>query len=349
MYQKPKKEFNTYNIKAGDTLKSIATFLNKTEWEVAGFHNCYAKHLELIGVEFPKDLKHLYITPDVSAKHIEGIPKVQFLYDRKLKLTPFKHVLLYDIKQQISIGKEIKTRNYKVSVRLKEQKADLFLFEINIITTPEQEELNSILEELSAEVYKALYPLELVVNDYGNWIGIHDFKAIYSKWLNIQNDILDEFDGDDIKKRLAYYNTLFQDEKRLTNLLQKDIFLNTYFNGLYTNHTQGCYFESTIQFPVLPNVANVNYKVVQEIEEYLNKYNLIAIEQQGKIVDRRSYLDYQYELDEPCYNSNIPGGNYKANYLLNSKYNYIKKANLSCSIHLDAVKEIKMSIELIEQ
>ncbi|WP_310555680.1 hypothetical protein [Flavobacterium sp.] len=345
---KPKtKKYNIYKIKSGDTLLTIAEALGKESSEVIRFHNVFAKQEELISYEFPAGLDFLYITPLISEKHIDNVPKVNFLYDKKLAIKPFKTVLMYDVALAIHKGNRILNIDCKMTVAYLQKVGDYTVFKIDRIPDPEQE-WSSVMHEFLEEVTKSIYPLELIVNDDGNWIGIQNFESIAKRWKSIKLDLLDYYEGYEIVKRLLYYDTLFKDENRLTDLLQKDVFLKTYFNGLYANHTQMGYFEPEMDFPILPDIKNVSYKVVQKIEEYVTDDTKIALEKKGAVNDARSLLDYDYNLDEASLVSEIPAGSYVAIYVLNSKNNTIENVNMQCAIELNETKEIKITIAVVE-
>ncbi len=340
------KKYNTYQIKTDDTLKSIAEALNKDPNEVARFHNIFAKQNELIGVEFPINLMSLYITPNISEKHIDNIPKVNFLYDRKLALKPFNKKLTYNFESYLINENETVILSCQKTVTYMQKIADYHLFEID--TLPNEETLSGIAIEFSFAVSKALYPIELVVSEEGNWIGIYKFELLAKRWQVLKPSIRDDFEGPEIEKRIAFYDILFQDEARCTQLLRKDIFLQAYFNNLYDNHTLGNFFERKVYVALLPNVAPVCYTIKQQVEEYVNPTNQIEIHQKGFFEDARSSVDFEYDLDEAYYVGDMPKGNYLAKYKINSTSNCIESVHLDCDLQLATSKEIKIIIELVE-
>jgi hypothetical protein len=352
MKDRPRKDYNIYNIKETDTLTSIADFLKMKEYDVICFHNLYAKNDELMSMEFGVNQKILYITPNISEKEIEGIPKVQFDYDRKLGVKRFKEVLKYEVKQQVEIGKSKIIKEYEMSVFLKEQKETLSLFEVNLLTTPAEADFDSILEDMLANISKAIYPLQLIIDYDGNWFEVYNFDAIVKRYKTVRNEILDTFDGKIVVENLTFYDTQFENKEKFTELLKKDVFLNSYFNSLYANHTYGNYFVRTLDFPMLPNIKNVSYKVEQEIEEFLNPNNKITIVLEGEIEDQRAIADFDYQMDEPYHslidsNAELPYGEYKANYILNGENHCLEKATVNCFIELAEMREIKIDIKLL--
>jgi hypothetical protein len=351
MERQPKKSYNTYTIKEGDTLRSMAKTLEKTEWEVSRFHNMFANQDQIINVTFPKNLHTLYITPDIEIKEPDNKPKVQFDSNNKLAIIPHKGALHYHVKHEVTLGTDTLTRTYEIKVRLVDQKGKSSLFEIDLITKPIDQNLDTMQEDIVAEMSRAIYPLAIEVDKNGNWFEVYNYKTITQRWKTVRNYILDEFEGKDLEKILAFYDTKFQDQENFTALLKNDIFLNCYFNNLYTNHTKNNSFERILDFPILPNIKKVAYKAVQEINPYLVN-NKINIDITGTIADTRATNDYNYQLNEAYYalvdpTATQPEGSYTASYILNSKTNCLEQASVNCFIKLEEVNQIKMTIQLL--
>ena len=344
---KKQKDYNSYKIKKGDTLHNIAEALGKDYSEVARFHNIYAKQDDLIGMEFPKTLKELFIFPNISEKHIDNIPKTNFLYDSKLALKPFNKKLVYEVQTTQIIENNFFVLKYEKTVCYLKKVREYYIFEIDSILIDESE-LSGISVEFNAQVTKAIYPLELVITDEGNWIGIYNFENITKKWHDLKENIEDNFEGDETKKLLDFYDALFKDESRCTRLLRQDIFLQTFFNNLYDNHTQRYFFERKVYFAILPNVAPVCFAVIQNVEEYVNEQNQIEITQKGIYEDERSCMDFEYELNSAFYDGRMPTGSYMATYKLNSASNCIENVDLYCDLDLLKSQEIKVKIKLVD-
>jgi hypothetical protein len=351
MEHQPKKLHNTYTIKEGDTLRSMAKILEKTEWEVSRFHNMFANPDQIINVTFPKNLHTLYITPDIEIKEPDNKPKVQFDSNNKLAIIPHKGVLHYHVKHEVTLGTETITRTYEVKVRLVDQKGKSSLYEIDVITKPIDQNLDTMQQELVAEVARAIYPLALEIDKNGNWFEVYNFQTISKRWQTVKKQVLDEFEGKDLDTILAFYDPKFHDKENFTNLLGNDIFLNCYFNNLYLNYTKDNHFERILHFPILPNIKKVVYKVTQEINPYL-KNDKINIQITGNIADTRATKDYDNQLNEPYYalvepTAIQPEGSYIASYILNSKTNCLEQASVNCFIKLGEVNQIKMTIQLL--
>jgi hypothetical protein len=343
---KKQKDYNSYQIKKGDTLRNIALALGKDYSEVARFHNIYAKQDDLIGMEFPKTLKELFISPNISEKHIDNTPKTNFLYDSKLALKLFTKKLIYEVEISQIYQNEVFNLNCKKTVCYLKKIGDQHIFEIG--STLVNEDLSGISVEFSAVVVHAVYPLEVVINDDGNWVGIHNFESIAQRWQYLKATIRDNFEGIETEKRLLFYDAIFDNEVQCTTLLRNDIFLQTYFNNLFANHTRGFYFYREVCFALLPNIAPICFAIEQSVEEYLNDQNKIEIIQKGVYTDERSCVDLENELDEAYFGGEKPTGNYMANYQLNSDTHFIVSAELYCNLDLLEPIEINVRIQLVD-
>ncbi len=223
---------------------------------------------------------------------------------------------------------------------------EFHIFEIG--STLVNEDLSGISVEFSATVVNAVYPLELVVNDNGNWVGINNFESIAQRWQYLKATIRDNFEGIDTEKRLLFYEVLFVNEAHCIKLLRNDVFLQTYFNNLYANHSRGFYFDREVCFALLPSIAPIGFAIEQFVEEYLNEQNKIEIIQKGVIDDARSCMDLENELDEAYFGGEMPMGNYMATYKLDCETNYIDFAELYCNLDLSQPIEINVTIQLVD-
>jgi hypothetical protein len=332
MSYKPKKEFNTYKIKRNDTLKSIAAFLKKSEWEVANFHNIFAKQHELIGVEFPENLKHLYITPNVHEKEIDGIPKVQF-ESGYLNIKPFDKIH-YKVKFITTIDNEINTIEYDVCVKYIEKKQEYHLFEIDRISKIyiNKQLADSKLEELAQKIAQILFPIVVSVNSNGKWEEIYNHKDINKRWTNNKSSIVLEYEGIEFENYCNIFEQSISTKTSLKESLQNDWFLNAYFGGIYSNSYQNLFTEFMLDFPLQTDDNLLQYKVSQTIDEYLDYEDNISIERKGILADK---------------NLGIAKGSFSSQYALNTKDNAIKYTQLECNIEASFLEKLQIAITMI--
>lgn len=357
----PKKlpDYNIYIIKQGDTLESIVEKIGKDKDYVVRFHNMYAKHEEIISVEFPKGLKQLYITPQFSEKELDNIPKVNFIYDSKIDGKPSKIKLLYNVNNEITIGEEVIDLTYQMGVQFIEKIQEVFLFEISKPNPFEEVDDFNMMLELDNKIIEAIYPLQIYVNNLGQCTGIANFGTVKNRFQSVKVTTLDEFEGQDAIDTINFYQKCFENETQFKKVLENDIFLNTYFagiygyyNGVYDYFTKGYFYENSIDFPIIPNIKSAEYKIQNYIEPYLNDDNLIFIERVGALHDKRALLDLETKFNLPYHASfeksnQKAEGTFNAKYTLDSKTHSIVSAKLECSIALNQERKIKCEIQLV--
>jgi hypothetical protein len=330
------KGYNIYKIKESDTLQNIAKALNESPDDVARFHNIFASQDFLISSDFPENLKELFIKPDVSEKSLDNIPKVKFVYDNKLELKKLKTEIDYNVVINILTNERIFNINYKVKLKFISKIGENFIFELDKIK--EKDPDFDIIQEVDFLVEKVIYPLQILVNEEGYLLEILNYKSILKRWKPLKKNILELFEGEIVEETLQQYENKILNEEIFKLLLKKDIFLNVFFNGIYSNYNNKFSIESTINFPVFPKINNLNFKVISKIDAFLTHENLISIDKNGSLEDNRTIQDLEHNLNKPQFaissTNNFAKGNYAAKYLLNSNTNFIKKVIFSCEILL---------------
>ena len=350
-----KSKYKKYKIQQGDTLESIAKKLDKSSHEVKSFHNIFCKTEEYIGIEFPRNLVELFIYPTYNQEKLSLIPQVPFERPYHLAYKSTQVSNNYGVMYTILSGKEENTIKFECNVAFKRVNLEGdYIFEINRIskTFINNEETSSIADELAEKTSAVLYPLEVIVNDEGNWTGINNYKEITSRWKKVKKRILDEYEGEWIEQYLLLNEETLEEEASLVNSLKKDWFLNSYFNAIYVYYTHKCNFETQVSFPLLTNCDALVYKVEQKINEFLDEYNLIRIEQNGILADVRSKTDLENDMNIPYYGTLYPGedsaeGKFRSLYFLNSKTNGIESLFLECSVATNEEKKVQVVVSLL--
>lgn len=350
----PKKKYNIYELKESDTVKSIAKFLGKTEWEIYTFHNLYANQDEVMSVEFGKNQKVLFITPDFTQNDINLVPKVIFESGSILRFKPSLKKLNYGIMYKFIIGSNITVINYEVSVQCIEKLPQQnFLFELNRTSKVfiDEKETDSILEQLAEKVSEVIYPLVILVDEYGILNDIYNVDEIKKRWENKKDKIFDEYQGEDIENYLRVCELNFESKSNLKSCFVNDWFLNVFFNGIYQNYYDDLSFNSDILIPIVTDSTPVKYQITSLIDKYLDENGNIIIEQEGILIDNRTKDDIQNGLsiiDSEALNNKVIG-NYTSKYFLNPINNKIKSLFVECDIELDELKKVEIVIGLINE
>jgi len=350
-----KPKYKKYKIKKGDTLASVSNILGKPTQEVKNFHNIFCDHENFIILDFPENFEELFIYPEYSEVDLNPIPKVFFDGGNKLLFRPISKKMNYGVQYTIKTGDKISTMKFDTSVYFKRKNQDgMCLFEIDRIskTFLNDEETANIAEELAEKVASVIYPLEIIVDNEGKWTDIYNYDQIQKRWENIKTSILENYEGEFVKKYLQISENTLENESALLFALSKDWFLNAFFGGIYINYSSKYSCNRAISFPILPFCEAPNYAVEQKIDEYLDNYKLISIEQAGNLNDDRAKLDFENNLDFPYYAMQEPPeekafGKFKARYFLNSTSHCIESMRLKSSIDLEIPKSLEIVISLL--
>jgi hypothetical protein len=344
-------KYTVYTLKENDTLKSIAAELNKTPQEVADFHNIFANASNAIGVLFPKDLKELYLPISINVKELDHLPKVKFDNNVYLLMKPKKDRLVYQIDTKITTKEKVYSLYYQMAIQCVKAEEMNFVFEINKFERDKDEKLDTIFYGLMEKLDQVFYPLQLLVSMEGNLLEIKNHPQILENWTVLKPKVFDEYQGKVVENYVAYFEKNITDKKKFESLLFRDLFLNTYFNSLYGNYTSKYCFEKQYSFPLISKNKNVAYFVQQKIDPYLTEDNKIDISISGISNDKRTQLDFEYNLKDPFFlisgTNNIVEGTIEAKYTLNPENNIIEKAYLVSDLMLEDYKKIAVSLKLI--
>lgn len=347
-------QFKTYKIQKGDTLTNVAVKLNRDEYDVKSFHNTYCDIEDLIGVDFPKHLTELIIPSfEVSQKNdILTFPKPVKLGSKgKLEFFPSSLNKKYGVLIALEKGDDSQTIKYEVNLRYVRQEEKEKVFELNRISKIyiNDEEADAIADVLAVKVAQVLYPLQILIDENGSFSGIANYEQIQQRWHAVKEDIYGEYEGEWVEKYIELNEEVLNEKESIEFSLLSDYFIRTYFNGIYTEYPQNKSKATDIQFPVLNDVSDINYKVKSEIEEFYDESNFIVLNQDGIINEERSKEDLEAKFNFPFYANPdssyiIAEGNYRAKYFMNPSDHSIEAAYLEASVELDITERIKVSI-----
>ncbi|WP_395075661.1 hypothetical protein [Flavobacterium sp.] len=348
-------KYKIYSIKKNDTLKSIALVFEKTQQEIKNFHNLFCAEKELIINDFPPTLQHLYVYAYLDIYINDGRPKVAFESGQFLPFNPSTKKIMYSVMYTIFQDSKINTIEFETSVKCVEKLNNkLFLFEVNRLskTFINQEEANSIADELAEKVAQVIYPLKIIIDNSGKWIDIQNFEIIVKRWKKNKKRILQEYQGDWVEKYLDLNEQTLSNKSNFKEAISKDWFLTTYFAEIYVNYTAILKIEKELKFPILPQCDSLQYKVEQKIEMYRDESNRVNIELNGNINEARGKTDLENKLNFPYYFSSNPElekveGTFCTKYFLDQENN-VESIYLKSSVELDISTTIEVVISSIK-
>jgi hypothetical protein len=349
-----KQKYKTYKIKPTDTLGIVAKGFQKTKQEIKEFHNIFCSHEEIIKKDFPASLENLYIYPYLDVYANDNRPKVKFESGQNLVFNPIIKKINYGVMYTITVGEEVNTMKFEACVEfIKKEENGLFLFQIDRLskTFINDEETDSIADQIAEKAASVIYPLKIIVNKKGNWKSIYNFKDILKRWKDNKKAILEEYQGQWVEKYLELNEQTLSEKFILENALSKDWFLSAYFGNIFINYTDLYSNINKVEFPLLSDCASLHYEVEQTIEKYLDEYNLVNISQNGLLVEERSKMDIENSFSLPYFtlldpNSEKAKGKFRSRYFLD-KENTIESVFIECTIDLDIPRKLEVVISVL--
>lgn len=347
-------QYKTYKIQKGDTLASVAVKLNRNEYDLKSFHNTYCDIEDLIGIDFPKHLAELIITTSnivqETENHVLAKP-VKLGLNYKLNFFPASLNKNYGVLIVMEKDQDSQSIKYEINLRYVRQEGKDKVFEIDRISKIfiNDEEADSIVDVLAVKVAKVLYPLQILVDENGSFSGIANYEQIQQRWHTVKEAIYDEYEGEWVEKYIALNEEVLNEKESIEFSLLSDYFIRAFFNGIYCEYTENRSKTDTIQFPVLSEVSDINYKVKSEIEEFYDESNFIVLNQDGVISEERSKEDLEAKFNFPFYANpstsyTLADGAYRGKYFLSPNDHSIEAAYVEASVALDIPEQIKVSI-----
>ncbi|WP_394773615.1 LysM peptidoglycan-binding domain-containing protein [Flavobacterium sp.] len=341
--------YRTYKIRKGDTLQSVASELGVEAQELRRYHNMRCNIPDLIEADFKSYLELLILAPEdieVTTSSVETVRK-RVVFGSKAFTIPFYPINInnsYKVKYAIEKGDKVKKIEFDVSVKwLRADKNGICFFEIDrlskvLIDGSEADTKVDVLAEMASSI---LYPMQVVVDQNGNWIDIFNYQTIKERWEDEKIKVLDYYDGKQVLRYIDAIEYTLRNEESLLKSLSDDWFLKVFFNGVHTCYGSNLVIEKDTRFSIMPKKAIVNTDAEQKIEEYLDASNLIVIKQNGEFTDED--LKEKYLIDDEI------AGYYSAVYSLNPNHYSIEKIALECTLNIASPRKVTIEIRNLNE
>ncbi|MCV9926293.1 hypothetical protein OIU83_01405 [Flavobacterium sp. LS1R49] len=352
-------DHDKHPIKKGDTIKSISEELG-IEWQtLRTYHNRHCVSDEdVINAYLPNHLKFLLLKP--IKLQANGEPEQEALKKAVLGKgfrIPFHHVTVktkYGVMYTVENGEQVDTLKYEVSVKwLATDENGYSFFEIDRLSKLyiNNIEADIIANELAEKTSSVLYPLQVVVDQEGEWIDIHNYKEIKERWQTKRTKILQDYPGEQTKKYLALYEKNLESNQTLSLVLANDWFIRAFFNGIHTEYTQELTFKGYTYFPFIAKSDDLIFSIEQKVDKYLDENDLINIDMKGVLDDNRMNTDFEYELglaSQPLSNQETVGS-YRAKYFLNPNNYSIQTLFIECILALDIPQKYTVMVSNLNE
>ncbi len=302
------KKCNTYRLKDGDTLQSIADELGIAEHELCAFHNIHADSKDFIlwGSGIPKHTQELLIPSVYSGQSTrEDLVDLglqgDFYCDFKVLDHDYGVVILLD-------NGKTKTRfHYTTSIGCDKEHG----FEYHLTLEKGQTYVNykeptMLAESLADALGKPLYPVEIKMGRTGKILSVENHESILKRWKQALPYLKKYFKSEIAAACIEHTNQAYRNKLTIARAVQRDLFFTLYFSGYYGNYFSVLRKENKLTLPLFPFITGITYEVSESISPYLNKRKNIEMHQQGKVSDPRSSMDIKQEKDFPFYKNSTP-------------------------------------------
>lgn len=339
-------KFRTYKIEKGDTLQNVAQKLGVEARELRRYHNAYCLISDLIEDDFKRYSKFLILAPEKKALEINDtidkkLRQVSLGKNNKLPFLPKRISKDYSVQYTFESGGKID--KIEKAVRIKWIAFDVnkyHLFEINRSSNIYINDKlpDSMINELAFKTVEVLYPLKIIVDEFGKWIDIYNYIEIQRRWKKTKSEILDYYEGEVVKAYIKHTERVLENSERLLESLRSNYFLNIFFNGIHVEYTADYEFQNNLLFPLekeIESVFHVQHKMVPNLDER----GFIKIEQKGHYVDSGYGFLYGYTPSKV---------NYNAAYFLNSDAYTVEQINFEFNFESDKSIKTAIVIKLLE-
>lgn len=356
-----KVKHKIYKIQDGDTPQSVADKLEIELYDLRSYHNFNCiEDRDVINAYLPNHLKFILLKPlkFKANGEIEDKPLEYIRFSTKDYQLPFdpsgenNYLAVYtvengDIKQ--SIKEELSVKWLATDIN------KYSFFEIDRISKVyiDQKEADCIADEIAEKTGRIFYPLQIVVNEKGKWIDIHNYDIIQERWYKTKPKILEEYEGEEIEECLSRFEIKLEDKDAFLESFSFNWFLRAFFNGINIEYKDQLVVEKNIFFPISNTFGDTRFLVKQEISPTLDNYNLVNITQKGILSDPRTKQDFENETDFPYdtlleENPEKAQGQYNSYYFLNPRTYLVDSLFLECSIKLDIPIKTTITISNLE-
>lgn len=342
-------KFHTYKIGLGDTLQKVSQKLGIDARELRNHHNMHCLLPDLIEKDFKSYSKFLILAPEKSAiaenAELENKPKkVSFGNNFRLPFLPKGINRDYSLEYTFEFENQINTIGMAVRIQWISTDVNKYsLFEIrrSLNLFVDNDAPDKLMYELNAKVVEVLYPLNIVVDEFGKWVYIYNYKEICSRWENKKNEIFEYYKNDALvtKNLIRFADYALKSSDNLHEAFKSDYFLRTFFNGIHTEYKVDYLLEKEISFPLEKGRESI-FKIEQKINPYLNDDNLIEVEIKGDYLNSEEEINFTGKLWE---------GYYSTKYTLQSYSSFIETMALECSIEYDEPIKISLIVEALKK
>ena len=342
-------------VQQGDTLQSVAKKYNITAEELRSYHNRYCPLPNLLNSEIEHQKELIVPKPKKEGEETpqeKQCKKVSFAPDNKQVYSPVNTHYKYGVMITLENGEEKNELKYETSVKWVQKYDDYHIFEIDRTSKIyiNEEEANDIADLLAYETSKVLFPMHLMVDEDGNWEEVAKYNKYPERWKTVKKHLQKEFEGEMVESYLLKIEEILENPELINFYMSGDFFLRTLFLGYCTHYGKDFTVEKHITFPIIENGIEPRFKIQTKADPYLDEYNLINIEIEGVLDDKRSQSDFingnpfAFKNEEEKKKEEQPFGDISVQAFLNPNSCIPEALHLECSMDLEETKKVSVVI-----
>lgn len=148
-----------------------------------------------------------------------------------------------------------------------------------------------LIDKLSESCGKIIYPLQVVIDQQGNFKAIQNAAEIRQRWQEVKPGLQQYYTGEIAESIFKYMDIAVEAPAHIYQSLCQDWFMALYFSGFYQEGSDIMEREADLLLPVIPYTQPVAFHVMQKPGEYHTPSGCMVIQQKGACTDERSMED----------------------------------------------------------
>lgn len=251
-------------------------------------------------------------------------------------------VLHFDNKTKVHFKAEVSCRRQIDEVH--------YLFEVNRQQVYiNQKEPDLLIERLSDDLGKVLYPLSLVVNHEGFIESIANHPDLLQRWEQRRPDLERYYTGKIAEDIISRMDKAMRQESVIRNKLRQDWFLAMFFSGIYGLKPMDYKQMTPLRLPVIAYGPGVHFAITREITEQHTASKSLIITCKGHLNEERSAKDIAegnlLPLTAPQGRDSATG-TVQLTYRLYHKDFSVRSILCDCQLTLGVAPEKKVRVEI---
>lgn len=214
----------TCKISSGTTLEELAKYFDLSVAQLKWYHNLHCPSEDRIDQEIAKNTQIIFVPPiDKNAREVI----FRSFSEHKNSLgSPISYTKHYGVVQTVFVNDEEQVKMH-YEIKVTQQKSQVVITR-NLVYINDQQ-LDTIVEQLADEIGRVLYPLEMTLDETGTLTSILNQQHILDKWLKLKPKLQQYYQGDEAERLLENVQNRIRSRSKLLKDIQSELFFQLYF------------------------------------------------------------------------------------------------------------------------